>query len=47
MTYAAGREPNYVERKEIARIVEANHESGNGFRDLLLALIDSEMFRTK
>jgi len=47
MTYATGRHPNYAERKEIAAIVEANHAKGNGFRDLLLALIDSETFRTK
>ncbi len=47
LTYATGREPNYVERKEIAEIVKANHETGNGFRDLLLALVASETFRTK
>lgn len=47
MTYATGRVPNYSERKEIAAIVKANHETGNGFRDLLLALIQSETFRTK
>ncbi len=47
LTYATGRVPNYVERKEIAQIVEANHEKGNGFRDLMLALIQSETFRTK
>lgn len=47
MTYATGRVPNYTERKEIAAIVEKNHQSGNGFRDLLLALVESETFRTK
>ena len=47
MTYATGRVPNYTERKEIAEIVRANHENGNGFRDLLLTLIDSRTFRTK
>ena len=47
LTYATGRLPNYVERKEIAGIVRANHENGNGFRDLVLALIESETFRTK
>lgn len=47
MTYATGRVPNYSERQEIAAIVRANRESGNGFRDLLLALIQSETFRTK
>lgn len=47
MSYATGRVPNYSERKEIAAIVEANHQTGNGFRDLVLALIESETFRTK
>jgi hypothetical protein len=47
MTYATGRVPNFSERKEIEAIVEANHEHGNGFQDLLLALITSETFRTK
>ena len=47
MTYATGRVPNYSERREIATIVKANHEAGNGFRDLVLGLIESETFRTK
>ena len=47
MTYATGREPYYVERKEIAGIVERNHEPGNGFQDLILALVLSETFRKK
>ena len=47
MTYATGRVPNHAERKEIGKVVKANHENGNGFRDLMLALIESETFRTK
>ena len=47
MTYATGRILNYSERKEIAAIVDRNHDNGNGFRDLLLALIESQTFRTK
>ena len=47
MTYATGRVPNYSERKEIAAIVEKNHDTENGFRDLVLALVASETFRTK
>ncbi len=47
LTYATGRVPNYSERQEIAAIVEANQKTGNGFRDLLLALIESETFRRK
>ena len=47
LTYATGRAPNHSERKEIAEIVRQNHAAGNGFRDLVRALIDSETFRTK
>lgn len=47
LTYATGRVPNYTERQEIASIVRSNHEDGNGFRDLVLGLIESETFRTK
>ncbi len=47
MTYATGRVPNYVERKEIKTIVQANLKEGKGFQDLLLDLIASETFRTK
>ena len=47
MTYGTGRLPGYSERKEIAAIVHQNHSNGNGFQDLLLALIASETFQTK
>ena len=47
MTYATDRAPNYAERKELADIVRANREPGNGFRDLVLALIESRTFRTR
>ncbi len=47
LTYATGRVPNYSERKEIEQIVKENHANGNGFHDLVLALITSETFRTK
>ena len=47
LTYATGRVPNYSERKEIEAIVALNTIDGNGFRDLLLSLIDSQTFRTK
>ena len=46
MTYATGRVPNYSEKSEIKMIVKENKENGNGFRDLVLALIASETFRT-
>ena len=47
LTYATGRVPNYTERREIERIVRANREAGQGFRDLLLDLIDSRTFRAR
>ncbi len=47
MTYATGRMLNYTERKEIAAVVQKNQEAQGGFRDLLLALLQTETFRTK
>ena len=47
MTYATGRVPNYAERKELADIVQANRNATGGFRDLVLALIESKTFRTR
>ncbi len=47
MTYATGRAPNIAERKELESIVAANKAKGNGARDLVLALIESETFRTR
>ncbi|MDF1752120.1 MAG: DUF1588 domain-containing protein [Verrucomicrobiales bacterium] len=45
--YATGRVPNYTEKKEIEKIVIDNRVNGtNGFRDLIVALIDSKTFRT-
>ena len=47
LTYATGRVPSYAERREIERIVRANREAGQGFRDLVLDLIDSRTFRAR
>ena len=47
MTYATGRLPNYAEKREIEEIVKENSKNRNGFRDLVLALIESETFRTQ
>ncbi len=47
LTYATGRSMNYSDRTLIAELVAENIESGEGFRDLLLDLVDSESFRTK
>ncbi len=45
LTYATGRVPNYAERHAIKEIVKKNRENGQGFRDLVLDLIDSPIFR--
>lgn len=47
LTYATGRVPNYAERAEISKIVDAHLKSGAGFRNLLLDLIASKTFRTR
>ncbi|MCM8537194.1 MAG: DUF1588 domain-containing protein [Lentisphaeraceae bacterium] len=47
MIYGTGRVPNYSEKKEIEQIVKTNAKNGNGFKDLMLSLIQSKTFRTK
>ena len=47
LTYATGREMNYRERKIIADIVRSQAGNQYRFRDLLLALVQSDIFRTK
>ena len=45
--YATGREPSYIEAKEIEDIVKSNRENEQGFQDLFVDLILSETFRSK
>ena len=47
LTYATGRHMSYGDRKLITEIVEDTSEANGGFRDLMLALIESESFRMK
>jgi hypothetical protein len=47
MIYATGRIPSYAEKKEIAAIVGRIDQQNGGFRDLLLALMESRTFRTR
>jgi len=47
LTYAAGRAPNFAERREIESIVAGNRRMGGGARDLVLALVGSKTFRTR
>ncbi len=47
LSYATGRQLNYAERREVAKIVATNRQAGNGFRDLVMALAVSETFRAR
>lgn len=47
LTYATGRSLNYRERSIVAKIVQQQADNDYRFRDLLLALIDSEVFRIR
>jgi hypothetical protein len=47
LTYATGRTLSYADREAIRPLVAKNIESGGGFQDLLIALVESEVFRTK
>ena len=48
LTYATGRELSFRERSIVSGIVDRLYESNSkvGFQDLLLELVDSEVFRT-
>ncbi len=45
--YASGRGMGFSDRPELDRIANAVATKGNGFRDLLHAVVQSELFRTK
>jgi len=47
LTYATGRAMNYSDHKLIRKLIEENQKIGGGFQDLLIALVNSESFRTK
>ena len=47
LTYAAGRPPSFGDRKEIQRIVKEVKANGNGFQDLIVAVVLSESFHRK
>jgi hypothetical protein len=47
MIYATGRIPSYAEKQEIKQIVTKVEQDNGGFRDLLLALLESRTFRTR
>ena len=47
MTYATGRKMNYTEKKIIWQIADNNYKNKQGFKDLFMELIDSEIFKTR
>ena len=47
LVYATGRDLSYREKVELDGIVEQVRMKGNGFQDLIVALVLSESFRTK
>ena len=46
-TYGAGRVPNYAERKELHAASKQVLAAQEGFRDLLLAVVETEAFRSR
>jgi hypothetical protein len=47
MIYATGRVPSYAEKHELKEIVAKNQQDKGGFRDLVIALMESKTFRTR
>ncbi|MEM7601210.1 MAG: DUF1588 domain-containing protein, partial [Verrucomicrobiota bacterium] len=47
LTYATGRHLGFGDQKEVERIVREVRQKGNGFQDLIVALVLSESFRMK
>ena len=45
IAYAIGRDPNYREKAEIKQIVRNNIEKQEGFRDLIIDLVQSKAFK--
>lgn len=46
-TFATGREMGFSDRPAIAAIVAANAKAGRGFRDLILRIVESDLFLTR
>ncbi|MGY8643807.1 MAG: DUF1592 domain-containing protein [Verrucomicrobiales bacterium] len=47
LIYATGRDLGFGDRQEVESIVKAVREEGNGFQDLIVALVLGEAFRSK
>lgn len=47
LVYGTGRELNYADRHVVNQLASSVKEQGNGFRDLIVAVVLSDSFRTK
>ena len=47
LVYATGRPMNFGDERVIDRVVKEVKEDGNGFRDLIVAIVQSEAFAVK
>lgn len=47
LIYGAGRSLSYGDKREVDKVVSGVKAKGNGFQDLMVALVQSEAFRTK
>ncbi|MBN8418341.1 MAG: DUF1592 domain-containing protein [Verrucomicrobia bacterium] len=47
LTFGTGRAMNFADRSEIDRIVAQSKSRGHGMRDLVFAVVQSEIFRSK
>lgn len=47
LVYATGRPLGFGDRRIVDQLVADRAESGNGFRDMIVAVVQSEAFRTK
>ena len=47
LVYGTGRKMNYADRSIMQEVASAVRFQGNGFRDLIVAVVLSESFRTK
>jgi hypothetical protein len=47
LAYSMGRTLEFTDRPEVDQIIEKTQASGSGLQDLVLAIVESEAFRTK
>ena len=47
LTMAMGRETNAFDREQITQILKEADSKGNGFKDILTAVVTSDLFMSK